>query len=183
MTSQRHRALAPRLAIALLAAAALAALAPLTAAYQPGEEPAQTTSEREQSDAAALMHAAELRLRMGDATGAVARALLACQLDPEIEISAALIQRAQLAPQPQPDRAAPDDGAIFDLQSSMQDLQRRVDQHDRTLRTVERDLDDDSQAEPVIQRLERELGDIERSVNSLEGELRRLRREVDRLRR
>jgi len=182
MTPHR-RALAPRLAIALFAAAALTALAPLTAAYQPGQEPAQTTSEQAQSDAAALMEAAELRLRMGDATGAIARTLLARQLDPEIEISATLIQRAQLAPQRLPDRAAPDDGAIIDLHTSIQDLERRLDQHDRTLRTVERDLDDDSQAEPVIQRLERELGDVERSVNSLERELRRLRREVDRLRR
>ncbi len=133
-------------------------------------------------DAVRLMDAAKERLIVGDTTAAIARALLARQLDPDIEIPVILIERAQMAQAVEGVPRGPAEQALADLRMAIADLERQVREQSRTLDGVTRDLSNDARAEPVVQRLEREIDDVERTVQSLERDLQRLQREVDRLR-
>jgi len=159
----------------LLCLVALSIAAP-SAAFQAedGDKPAL--------DAVRLMDAAKERLVVGDTTAAIARALLARELDPDIELPPILIERALMAQPVEGVPQGPDEQALFDLRNTVSDLQRQVQDQSRTLEDVERDLRDDERAEPVVQRLEREIGDLERQVDRLSRDLSRLQRQVDRLR-
>lgn len=159
---------------ALLVLVCLAIAAP-SAAYQNEADDASL-------DAVRLMDAAKERLVVGDTTAAIARALLARELDPDIELPPVLIERALMAQPVEGVPQGPDEQALFDLRNTVSDLQRRVQDQSRTLEDVERDLRDDERAEPVVQRLEREIGDLEREVDRLSRDLARLQRQVDRLR-
>ena len=160
---------------ALLCLAALAVAAP-SAAWQDEVEDDPAL------DAVRLMDAARERLVVGDTTAAIARALLARELDPEVEMPPILIERALMAQPVEGVPKGPTEQALFDLRNAVSDLERQVREQSRTLEGVERDLRDDERAEPVVQRLEREIGDLTRRIDRMERDLARLQREVDRLR-
>lgn len=139
--------------------------------------------------------AAQRAERIGEFDAAALNYLIAHALNPEADGVRDGLQRlaGRVGHRDRP--AAPDAGQTHDFARDLaderrrrQELQSEIEFIERTLRDVhdeldriDRDLDDQSRAEPLAQRLDREINELDRTVSDQQREIDRLRREIDRL--
>lgn len=180
---------------ALCAATALLALR--TPAGAAAEQPGRDAVTNPPADAAPLILAEAERLEHeGRGGAALIRYVAAYALDPESDAARSSLVRLALAVPPAQDSDDTASAAILALSARLQEeqarrealdgdilnLTRQLREQESRLERAEDSLDDGSRAEPITDRLEREVSEVSRSLDRLQRDLSRLESEVRRLR-
>lgn len=176
----------PRPAVVLSIAATIALAGLMMAQAPPGDAPPPQT---DQQLARTLAARAKLLEDAGRAEQAIAAYAAAAALDlADADARGALVRlvATPITTDSRPGDVGPPSSAIAAertrreaLETTVRELRRAVDAQEEDLRKLGNDLSDKGRAEPITDRLNRDVQDLERQLDRQAADLLRLQRQID----